>query len=87
MSFSKFDRWHERLIYNAKRSIFEQLFDKYSSVPKHIRNLRTLVIEICKVENGSYPVTMNGIFKLYGEVRYNKLDGIRKLRDEIPSTF
>lgn len=83
MSFSKFDRRHERLIYNAKRSIFEQLFDKYSSVPKHIRNLRTLVIEIYKVVNGSYPVTMNGIFKLYGEVRYNKLDGIKMLSENL----
>lgn len=83
MSFSKFDRRHERLIYNAKRSIFEQLFDKYSSVPKHIRNLWTLVIEIYKVVNGSYPVTMNGIFKLYGEVRYNKLDGIKMLSENL----
>ena len=83
MSFCKFDRRHERLIYNAKRSIFEQLFDKYSSVPKHIRNLRTLVIEICKVVNGSYPVTLNGIFKLYGEVRYNKLDGIKMLSENL----
>lgn len=83
MSFSKFDRRHERLIYNAKRSIFEQLFDKYSSVPKHIRNLRTLVIEICKVVNGSYPVTLNGIFKLYGEVRYDKLDGIKMLSENL----
>lgn len=49
-----------RLIYNGKRSIFEQLFDKYSSDPIRFRKPQNLAIEMYKIVNDSSTVIMNG---------------------------
>ena len=71
---NKLNRLHERclrLIYNDKRSTFEQLLDKDNSVSIHIRNLQTLAIEMYKVVNGSSPLIMNEIFQLREQSRYN----------------
>ena len=70
---NKLNRLHERflrLIYNEKRSTFEQLLDKDSSVPIHIRNLQTVAIEMCKVVNGRSIYITNVIFKSLDDGRY-----------------
>ena len=55
---NKINRIHERclrLIYNDKKSYFENLLDKDKSVSIHHKNLRSLAIEIYKVGRGISP--------------------------------
>ena len=55
---NKINRIHEgclRLIYNDKKSSFENLLDKDKSVSIHHKNLRSLAIEIYKVGRGISP--------------------------------
>ena len=58
---SKINRLHERclrLIYNDKKSSFEDLLQKEDgSVSIHHRNIRTLAVELFKVFKGLSPVT------------------------------
>lgn len=56
------------LIYNDKLYAFEQL-DKDSSVSIHIRNLKTLGIEMYKIVNGSSPALI--ISETFYEGRYS----------------
>ena len=62
---SKLNRLHERclcLIYNGKKSSFEQLLEIDSSVSIHDRNLRALATEMYKIYHGISPTIMNEIF-------------------------
>ena len=62
---SKLNRLHERylrLIYNGKKSSFEQLLEIDSSASVHDRNLSTLATEMYKIYHGISPTIMNEIF-------------------------
>ena len=62
---NKTNRLHEicfRLIYNYKKSSFEELLEIDSSVSIHDINLRTLAIEMYKINHGISPTFMNEIF-------------------------
>lgn len=63
-----------RLIYNYKKSILEYFLEKDGSVPIHIINLQTLVIEMYKVVNSSSSFILNEIFESHVEGRYNLRD-------------
>ena len=71
---NKINRLHERclrLIYNDKKSSFEQLLEIDSSVSVHDRNLRALATEMYKIYNGISPTIMNEIFTLTRQNQYN----------------
>ena len=64
---NKINSLHERcfrLIYNDKKSSFEELLEIDSSVSIHDRNLRTLAIEMHKICHGISPTVVNEIFTL-----------------------
>ena len=64
---NKINRIHERclsLIYNDKKSSFENLLDKDKSVSIHDKNLKSLAIEICKVHRDISPEILNNLFPL-----------------------
>ena len=64
---NKINRLHERclrIIYNDKRSSFEELLVKDNSVSVHHNNIHTLAIEMYKVVNGISPEIMNDVFKV-----------------------
>ena len=48
-----------RLIYNGKKSSFQELLEIDSFVSIHDRNLRTLVIEMYIIYDGISPTIMN----------------------------
>ena len=60
-----------RLIYNDKKSSFEELLEIDSSVSIHDRNLRALSIEIYKIYHCISPTIMNEIFTLRHQNQYN----------------
>ena len=71
---NKINRLHERclrLIYNDKKSSFEQLLEIDSSVSVHDRNLRALATEMYKMYHGISPTIMNEIFTLRHQNQYN----------------
>ena len=64
---NEINRLHERclrLIYNDKKSSFEQLLEICSSVSVHDRNLRALTTEMYKIYHGISANIMNEIFTL-----------------------
>ena len=74
MKNNKINRLHEgclRLIYNDKKSSFEELLEMDSSVSIHDRNLRTLAIEMFKMYHGISPTIMNEILTLRHQNQYN----------------
>ena len=71
---NKINRLHERclrLIYNDKKSSFEQLLEIDSSVSVHDRNLRALATEMYKIYHGISPTIMNETFTLRHQTQYN----------------
>ena len=71
---NKINRLHERclsLMYNDKKSSFEQLLEIDSSVSVHDRNLRALATEMYKMYHGISPTIMNEIFTLRHQNQYN----------------
>ena len=75
---NKINRLHERclrLIYNDKKSIFEDLLQKSGSVSIHHRNLRTLAVELFKVFKGLSPVIFCRSFscKTTKSIKYEEL--------------
>ena len=71
---NKINRLHERclrLIYNDKKSSFEDLLQKDRSVSIHHRNLRTLVAELFKVFKDLSPVTFAEAFPVRQQIQYN----------------
>ena len=70
----RINRLHERylrLIYNGKKSSFEQLLETDSSVSVHSRNLRALATEMYKIYHGISPTIMKEIFTLRHQNQYN----------------
>ena len=71
---NKINRLYERylcLIYNDKKSYFEESLEIDSSVSIHYINLRTLVVEMYKIYHGISPTIMNEIFTLRHQNQYN----------------
>ena len=71
---NKINRLHERclwIIYNDKKSNFEQLVENDNSVSIHHRNTQTITIEMYKIINGLLPEIMSEIFQIREESRYN----------------
>ena len=71
---NKINRLHERclcLIYNDKKSSFEQLLEIDSIVSVHDRNLRALATAMYKIYHGISPTIMNEIFTLRHQNQYN----------------
>ena len=71
---NKVNRFRERclrLIYDEKKSSFEELPEIDSYVSIHDRNLRTLNIEIYRIYHGIAPTTMNEILTLRRQNQHN----------------
>ena len=72
---NKINRLHERclriIIYNDKKSTFEELLGKDGSVSIHHRNLQTLATEMFRVVKGISPAIVSDIFQQRDESRYN----------------
>ena len=71
---NKTNRLHERclrLIYNDKKSSFEDLLQKAGSASIHHRNLRTLAVELFKVFKGLSPVIFAEAFPVRQQSQYN----------------
>ena len=71
---NKINRLHERclrLIYNDKKSSFEELLEIDSSVSVHDRNLIVLAIEMYKIYHGIFTTILNKIFPLRHQNQYN----------------
>ena len=70
---NRITRIHERslrVVYNDKKSTFEELLEMDKSITTHIRNLQILVTEMFKVKNGIAPEIMNDVFQIT-EPNYN----------------
>ena len=70
----KINKIHERcfrLIYNDKKSSFENLLDKDKSVSIHHENLRSLTIEMYKVHRGISQEILNDLFPLRQADQYD----------------
>ena len=71
---NKINRIHERclcLIYNDKKSSFENILDKDKSVSIHHRNFRSLAIEMYKVHRDISPEILSDLFPLSQAEQYN----------------
>ena len=76
-----------RIIYNDKRSNFDELLVKDNSVSVRHNNIHTLAIEMYKVVNGMPPEIMNDVFKLRDETHYHLRHTAQFLVDPIQSIF
>ena len=86
----KINQLHERclrIIYNDKRSSFEELLVKDNSVSVHHNNIHTLAIEMYKVVNGISPEIMNDVFKVRNETHYHLRHTSQFLIEPIHSVF
>ena len=86
----KINRLHEhcvRIIYNDKRSFFEELLAKDNSVSVHHNNIHAIAIEIYKVFSGISPEIMNEVFKLREETHCYLRHTTQFLVDPIHSVF
>ena len=71
---NKIKRLHERCLiitYNDKRSSFDALLEKDSSVSIHERNIKILGAEMFKVSKNLAPPHMHEIFKLKYQPHHN----------------
>ena len=59
------------LIYNDKKSSFENLLDKDKSVSIHYKTITSLAIEMYKVHCGISPEILNDLFPLRQADKYN----------------
>ena len=86
---NKINRLHERclrIVYSDSMSSFEDLLHKDSSVSVHVKNIKTLAIEMFKVSNKLTIPLMNEIF-----VKRNNAYNLRKpsefVRPKVHSVF
>ena len=59
-----------RIVYQDKKSKFEELLQKDKSVSVQMKNLQHLVTEIFKVRNGLSPTIMNKVFNFQEKENY-----------------
>ena len=70
---NKINGLHERrlrIIYNDKRSSFEEILVKDNSFSVHHNNIHKMAIEMHKVANDITPEIINDVFKLRDETDY-----------------
>ena len=60
-----------QLIYNDKRSSFEDLLEKDNSISTHHKNLQALAIEMFKVHTTTSPEIMQKVFQVKEQGNYN----------------
>ena len=87
---NKINRLHERclrIIYNDKRSTFEELLAKDNSVSVHHNNIHVIAIEMYKVVNAISLEIMNEVFKLREETHYHLRHNTQLLVDPVISVF
>ena len=63
---NRINRLHERslrMVYNDKRSSYEELLSKDGSVSIHVRNIHFLMIELYKIKNNIAPTLLCEVFK------------------------
>ena len=71
---NRINRLHERslrMMYNDKRSSFEDLLRKDGSVSIHVKNIQFLMIEMFKVKNKLAPAPLYEVFKVNTTSSYN----------------
>ena len=70
---TKINRLHERflrIVYNDKKSNFNELLVKDGSVSIHHQNLKKLVVEMFKVSRGLSPEIVNELFQFREQIPY-----------------
>ena len=65
-----------RIVYQGKKSSFEELLPKDNSVSVHMKNLQYLATKIFKVKSGLYPIIMDEDFNFQENESYNLRSGI-----------
>ena len=65
-----------RIVYQDKKSSFEELLQKDNSVSVHLKILQYLATEIFIVKNGLSPIIMNEVFNFKENESYNLRSGI-----------
>ena len=71
---NKINRLHERclrIVYNDKKSSFNELLEKDGSVLIHLRNIQILATEMYKLVNNLSSPTLTRVFKLNSDSVHN----------------
>ena len=76
-----------RIIYNDKRSNFEELLVKDNSASIHHDNIRSVAIEMYKLVNGISPEITNDVFQIRNNTHYNLRHALTFLTEPIHSVF
>ena len=87
---NKINRLHERclrIIYNDKRSNFEELLNKDNSVSIHHHNIQALAIELYKVVNDMSPEVISEVFHIRDTPYYNLRNNSQFLTYPIHSVY
>ena len=87
---NKIYRLHERyllIIYNDKRSTYEELLGKDNSVLVHHNNIHAIATKMYEVVNGITPEITNEVFKLREETHYHLRHTTQFLVNPILSVF
>ena len=87
---SKINRLYERclrIVYNDKQSSFNELLEKDGSVSIHMRNIQILATEMYKLINNLSSPTMNRVFKLNSDSRYNLRQILQFSRSLVKSVY
>ena len=65
-----------RIVYQDKKSSFEELLQKDNSVTVHMKNLQYLATKIFRVKSGLSPIIMNEVFDFQENESHNLGSGI-----------
>ena len=87
---NKMNRLHDRylrIVYNDKQSSFNELLEKDDSVSIHMTNIQILATKIYKLVNNLLPPSMNRVFKLDSDSRYNLRQILQFSRSLIKSVY
>ena len=87
---NKINRLHERclrIIYNDKRSNFEELLNKDNYVSIHHHNMQALAIELYKVVNDMSPEVISEVFHIRDTPYYNLRNNSQFLTYPIHSVY
>ena len=76
-----------RIVYNYKRSNFQNLLDQGKSVSVHTRNLQILAIEMYKVSNHIAPKIFTDIFSSNSRANYDPRYQSESSRPLVKSVF